>query len=400
MRKKIRVQELAVGMYVDEICGNWIDHPFWKSSFRLREAKELIDLQQSKVREVWIDTAKGGDIDADVAESLCVDIGSSAQEIVSDVSADIRVPLDEELGRAESLKYRAKQAVSSLFDKARLGQALPVGEMAGLVDDIYQSVSRNSGALLSLVRLKDKDSYTYLHCVSVCALMMALGKQMGLESGTLKSLGIAGLLHDIGKAAVPQEVLNKPGRLTDAEFDIMRTHSLKGWEMLRDAYDADEIALDVCRHHHERIDGAGYPDGLSADSLTMHARMGAVCDIYDAITSDRCYKKAWSPVEALRKMAEWQHGHLDEKIFQCFIKTVGIYPVGTLLKLKSGRLAVVTDQTERSLLEPIVRVFFSARSNAPIARELVNIGLSQDAIESVEDPLKWGLDLRKMAGVH
>ena len=221
---------------------------------------------------------------------------------------------------------------------------------------------------------------------------------MGIKSDTLRALGVAGLLHDIGKAAVPPAVLNKAGRLTDEEFDIVKMHSMQGWEILQRASGADDIALDVCRHHHERMDGAGYPDRISGEMLTVHAQMGAICDIYDAITSDRCYKKAWPPTEALRKMAEWQHGHLDEKIFQCFI--VGIYPVGTLLKLKSGRLAVVTDLTEKSLLEPIVRVFFSARSNAPITRELVNIALSQDAVVSVEDPVKWGLDLKKMAGLH
>lgn len=400
MRKKIGVHELVIGMYVDEICGNWIDHPFWKTSFRIKAAQELVDLQQSKVLEVWIDTSKGLDVEAGIANADEPNFNEPVQEIKAIAKPDIRVSLDEELTHAESLKFRAKQAVASLFDKARLGQALPVGETAALVDEIYKSVSRNSSALLSLVRLKDKDNYTYLHCVSVCALMIALGKQMGIESDTLRALGVAGLLHDIGKTAVPPEVLNKAGRLTDEEFDIVKMHSMHGWEILQRTYGADDIALDVCRHHHERMDGTGYPDGISGEMLTVHARMGAICDIYDAITSDRCYKKAWPPTEALRKMAEWQHGHLDEKIFQCFIKTVGIYPVGTLLKLKSGRLAVVTDQTEKSLLEPIVRVFFSARSNAPITRELVNIALSQDAVVSVEDPVKWGLDLKKMAGLH
>ncbi|HET9113871.1 MAG TPA: HD-GYP domain-containing protein [Burkholderiales bacterium] len=401
MRKKISVLDLAIGMYVDEICGNWIDHPFWKSSFKISSAKQLADLQQSKVSQVWIDLSRGCDVEA--KENGETGAGSADEEssgkYASAENRIERVSLDDELIRAEALKSRASQAVILLFDKARMGEALPVGDMALLVDEIYQSVSRNSGALLSLVRLKDKDNYTYLHCVSVCALMIALGSRMGMHGDTLKSLGLAGLLHDIGKASVPLEVLNKPDRLTDEEFDLVKMHALKGWEMLQHAYGADDVALDVCRHHHERTDGTGYPDRVSGDALSVHARMGAICDIYDAVTSDRCYKKAWPPTEALRKMAQWQKGHLDEEIFQYFIKTVGIYPVGTLLKLKSGRLAVVTEQTERSLLEPVVRVFFSTRSNAPVTRELVHIGLSQDAIESVEDPGKWGLDLKKMAGV-
>lgn len=400
MRKKISVHDLVVGMYVDEIGGSWIDHPFWKKSFKLKTTKEVLVLQQSLIGEVWIDTLKGLDI-SNQSTWVAGAAVSRMEQVVSPVQkTEVRVSLEQELEQAAKIQHRARLAVTALFEEARLGQALPIGEMASLVDDIYQSVSRNSGALLSLVRLKNKDNYTYLHSVAVCALMIALGKQMGIESGALKSLGLAGLLHDIGKIAIPADVLNKPGRLTDQEFDMVRTHSLRGWEILNAACGADDIALDVCRHHHERTDGMGYPDKLPGDMISLPARMGAVCDIYDAITSDRCYKKAWAPVEALRKMAEWQPGHLDAEIFQHFIKTVGIYPVGTLLKLKSGRLAVVTDQTERSLLEPVVRVFFSVRSNAPIMREVVNIAQSQDAIESVEDPAKWGLDLKKMAGMQ
>jgi HD-GYP domain len=199
--------------------------------------------------------------------------------------------------------------------------------------------------------------------------------------------------------AVPENVLNKPDRLTEQEFEIIKTHSVKGWEMLKASPEVDEVALDVCLHHHERVDGTGYPDRLSAPALSMAARMGAVCDVYDAITSNRCYKRGWAPAEALRKMAEWQDGHFDQGVFQAFVKTVGIYPVGTLLKLKSGRLAVVTDQSALSLLKPIVKVFFSTRSNTFIAMELLDMSRTQDAIESVEDVAKWGLDIKKTTGV-
>jgi HD-GYP domain-containing protein (c-di-GMP phosphodiesterase class II) len=154
--------------------------------------------------------------------------------------------------------------------------------------------------------------------------------------------------------------------------------------------------LDVCRHHHERVDGNGYPDKLSGEALSVFARMGAVCDVYDAITSERCYKDPWEPAVALRKMAEWREGQFDEAIFQAFVKTVGIYPTGTLVKLHSGRLGVVTDQTDAGLLKPKVKVFFSGKSRIPIPQEVINLARSQDSIESVEDPLHWGFDLSKV----
>ena len=404
MRKKIKVHDLRLGMYVDELCGSWMDHPFWKTSFKLADDKDLATLQQGGVREVWIDTSKGVDVAALGGEVSAEEAALQTEKIllqaaITEQKTEMRVPLEQELDRAKKLQGKAKQAVMSLFKEARMGRALQIGEMASLVDEINESVARNPGALLSLAKLKNKDDYTYLHSVAVCALMLALGKQMGITGDTLKSLGMAGLLHDIGKMAVADEVLNKPGRLTEQEFDEIKTHPLRGWEMLKDCSGVDDIALDVCLHHHERVDGTGYPDRLSGATLSLFARMGAVCDVYDAITSNRCYKAGWAPAEALRKMAEWQNGHFDEAVFRAFVKTVGIYPVGTLLKLKSGRLAVVTDQSSHSLLKPVVKVFFSSRSNAPIAMAFVDMSHTQDSIESMENAVKWGFDLQKMTGI-
>ena len=404
MRKKISVHDLCIGMYIDELCGSWMDHPFWKTSFKLEDKKGLLALQQSGVREVWIDTLKGLDVNAQVKEMSAEEASQQVEEILSQAAAqphqsDYLVPLEQELVQARKLQGKAKQAVISMFEEARMGNALPIAEMSVLVDEISQSIFRNSGALLSLAKLKNKDDYTYMHCVAVCALMIALGKQMGMDGDVLKSLGMAGLLHDVGKMAIPDHILNKPGRLTDEEFNVMKIHSIKGWEMLKASPGVGDIALDVCLHHHERVDGTGYPDKLSGDALSLFARMGAVCDVYDAITSNRCYKAGWAPAEALRKMAEWQDGHFDTMVFKAFVKTVGIYPVGTLLKLKSGRLAVVTGQSHQSLLQPIVKVFFSSRSNTAVAIELIDMSRSQDSVESVEDAVKWGLDVMKMTGV-
>jgi HD-GYP domain-containing protein (c-di-GMP phosphodiesterase class II) len=144
------------------------------------------------------------------------------------------------------------------------------------------------------------------------------------------------------------------------------------------------------------MDGTGYPGRISGDPLSLFARMGAVCDVYDALTSNRCYKHGWEPAETIRKMAEWRNGHFDERVFQAFVKTIGIYPSGTLVRLKSGRLAIVIEQTEKSLLTPIVKSFFSTKSNEPFLPELINLSKSQESIVSAEDPLKWGFDLKQI----
>jgi HD-GYP domain-containing protein (c-di-GMP phosphodiesterase class II) len=209
-----------------------------------------------------------------------------------------------------------------------------------------------------------------------------------------REAGLAGLLHDIGKMGIDSDVLNKPGKLTDAEFVSVKEHPAAGYKMLLEANGISQVALDVCLHHHEKMDGSGYPDRLKGEEISLFARMGAVCDVYDAITSDRPYKQGWCPAESLRKMAEWSKGHFDEKVFQAFVKSIGIYPVGTLVRMESGRLGVVVEQqVGKSLLSPKVRVFFSVKSMGYIVPELLDLaGLGlQDKIVAREDASKWGL---------
>jgi HD-GYP domain-containing protein (c-di-GMP phosphodiesterase class II) len=229
--------------------------------------------------------------------------------------------------------------------------------------------------------------------------MVALSRKLDLSPDETRQAGLAGLLHDIGKMDIPPEILNKPGRLTDKEFDTVKHHPVAGHRLLLAGKGVDAIALDVCLHHHEKMDGSGYPDRQSGENISFFSRMGAVCDVYDAITSDRVYKAGWQPAEALRKMAEWQKGHFDEAIFQAFVKSVGIYPVGSLVKLESGRLGVVVDQSEKSLLYPKLRIFFSARRRAFLPVELLDLSWPgcNDRITGREDPATWGFkDLDKL----
>jgi putative nucleotidyltransferase with HDIG domain len=260
-----------------------------------------------------------------------------------------------------------------------------------LVEEISDSVSRNTSALISLARLKTADDYTYMHSVAVCAMMIALARQLGLDEEQTRHAGMAGLLHDLGKAVMPMDVLNKPGKLTDAEFTIIKSHPVEGHKMLLAAGNVDPLVLDVCLHHHEKTDGSGYPKGLKGDEISLFAKMGAVCDVYDAITSNRPYKAGWDPAESLRKMAEWAEGHFDHKVFQAFVKSLGIYPIGSLVRLTSGRIGVVMEQTSKSLTTPRVKVFFSTKSNLRITPVIVDLSLpdTTDKIASREDPEKW-----------
>lgn len=396
MLKKIKLDEIREGMYIQELCASWMSSPFWQKSFLVETAETIEKIKKAEIREVWIDTEKGCDVLSvtEVAKSPVVMVDDRVPS--SRVSFDevASVSMDAEMGRAAQIVGKSKGAVVSMFTEARMGKAIEAEQAMPLVEEIAYSVMRNPGALIGLARLKTADDYTYMHSVAVCALMIALSRQLKLSDEETREAGLAGLLHDIGKMAVPAEILNKPGKLTDAEFVSIKEHPGAGYQMLLEAKGVGEIALDVCLHHHEKMDGTGYPKGLEGDQISLYARMGAVCDVYDAITSNRPYKAGWCPAESLRKMSEWSRGHFDDRVFQAFVKSIGIYPVGTLVKLHSGRLGVVIEQqVGKSLLLPKVRVFFSSKSMAYISPLLLDLSSPavQDKIVSREDAAAWGL---------
>ncbi len=395
MLKKINVRQLTVGMHLKEFCGSWMDHPFWRNAFVITDPKDIERILASSITEVWIDSSKGLDI---AAGETAVSEEESEARVDAELShaaksqrQTVPVPATAEFARAAKICAQSKLAVTSMFQEARMGKAVDTANAQKLVEEITDSISRNPGALISLARLKTADDYTYMHSVAVCALMIALAKQLGLDEEQTHSAGFAGLLHDLGKALMPMEVLNKPGKLTDEEFAIIKKHPEEGHRLLLGNPGSDKSILDVVLHHHEKMDGSGYPNGLKGDTISLMAKMGAVCDVYDAITSNRPYKAGWAPADSLRKMAEWADGHFDQRVFQAFVKSLGIYPIGSLIRLESGRLGLVVEQSEKSLLTPCIKVFYSTRSQARIAPEIIDLSRPgcHEKIASREDPAKW-----------
>ena len=395
MLKRIGVDQLMVGMHIKEFCGSWMEHPFIRSSFVLSNPKDLQAIRSSSIREVWIDSSKGVDVPVTVVAVLPKqaerEIEAALKPRAPVKQALAPVPIDREMVRAAQICKQAKQAVVAMFQEVRMGNAVDTGGARRLVQDISESVSRNPYALISMARIKTADDYTYMHSVAVCAMMVALGRQLGFDDAQTRSAGLAGLLHDLGKAVMPPLILNKPSKLTEAEFGVIKSHPVEGYSMLLNGEKIDPVALDVCLHHHEKMDGSGYPKGLKGDEISLLAKMGAVCDVYDAITSNRAYKTGWDPAESLRKMAEWSKGHFDPAVFQAFVKSMGIYPVGSLVLMKSGRIGVVTEQAGKSLTTPKVKMFYSTKSSLRIPAMMVDLSRADtvDRIAGREDPAKW-----------
>ena len=391
MLKKVQPSQLCCGMYLEKLSGPWIKNPFWRHSFLLKDPKDIARIIGSNIEGIWIDISKGLDVQeaipiTETSESL------KAEPYTDTASAsDRKSSIKAEYARAHKICIASQEAIETMFQEARMGKAISAKNAGAQVKVITESVMRNPEALISIARLKTRDNYTYLHSVAVCALMIVLARELGLNEEQTKEAGFGGLLHDLGKSMMPLEVLNKPGRLTDDEFRTIQTHPQKGYELLREGGASSETTLDIVLHHHEKIDGSGYPDGLAGDDITTLTRMSAICDVYDAVTSNRPYKAGWDPAVSINRMASWK-GHFDQRIFKAFVKSIGIYPVGSLVRLESEKLGVVIELGSRSLLNPKVRTFFSTKLKEQIPIMITDLSAPecQERIISIEDPQKWG----------
>ena len=405
MLHRVPLDEVRIGMFVHAMEGSWLRHPFWRKRFLLDSQHDLQRLLDSDIPGVIIDDERG--ITPGPAAVLASSASSTGRKPIArrlteeefrSGSRAPRIPVEatcsvaEETERARTIVTRSKRAVMKMFGEARMGHAIELADVGPMVEEIAASVARNPSALINVARLKSKDEYTYMHSVAVCALMINLARTLELNELLVRELGMAGLLHDLGKMAVPDPVLNKPGKLTEEEYAVVRKHPERGYDFLVQSEDAPAIAAEVVLHHHEKYDGTGYPHGLKGDEISLYARMGAICDVYDAITSNRPYKDGWAPAESIARMLEW-NGHFDPKLLDAFIRSIGIYPVGTLVRLRSNRLGLVVAENKRDPIRPRIKAFYAIRDRALIRPEMATIGnsLRDDSIIRRETAEHWNL---------
>jgi len=358
MIRKISIEQLLPGMYVVDLHKRWLDHSIWIKRFKVRDEEHIWKLKDEGIVEVSIDTAKG----IDLPPSPIARINAIEQKFKSlaEIKAAMphKVSLGEERRRATRLLREASDGVTGLMLAARAGRGLDAAHLEPLISKMLESVTRNPDALVPLARLKREDAYASEHAVSTAALIIAFGRQQGLPEPEIEKLALGTMLKDIGQSAIDARLITKPGMLSQAEFSIVQGHVEEGLAVLDGRSRLSDTSVAVVLEHHERYNGCGYPYRMAGDEISTAGRMAAIVDTYDAMTSARPYRAALSPSHALRQLYDEGGSQYDPALVAAFVKTVGIYPVGTLVLLESGHLAVVEQLNPANMLAPIVRVFY------------------------------------------
>lgn len=399
-KKTIPIDDLRKGMYVVDLRTSWFKHPFWKNSFKIRTRKDVDAIVASGIRTLDIDTAKGLDVARrgvkTPVDSKAAPTKSVSQKKPGQTVARSKTSFAQEIKRAKQVQKQASRLAVEIMEDVRFGQKLHIQKVTPIVSEMVDSVFRNKDALLSLGLVRQMDRYTYEHSVSVAVLMMAFAKDLDMAPDEVHAVGLGGLLHDIGKARMPDEVLNKPGPLTEEEFDIMRQHVHCGLEILSESPELPELSLRLVAEHHERHDGSGYPERLAGDDISQAGKMAAIVDVYDALSSDRVYHDGQHPTIVLRRILEWSRDRFDQELTQRFIQCVGIYPVGTLVQMSDGTLAVVVRANPESLLRPVVRVIYKIKDRSFVTPHLLDLA-DQSSVEpdssivGTVDPRRWAI---------
>ncbi len=398
MIKKIKVEQLKPGMFVHNINCSWLDHPFLKSNVMLNSDKMIRKIIDIGIREVHIDTHRGLDIDeVQAVEELQQDISSELMEVAEgEREVFNRISLQEELEQAKEIKREAKQLIKNIMEDLRYGKQLELERADNLIEKMINSIFRNSDALLGISRIKKVDEYTFMHSVSVCALMISYCRQLSFDPEVIRKVGIGALLHDIGKVRTPLDILNKNTPLSAGESEIIKKHVEHGCNILSQTSGITQTSMLVVAEHHERYDGTGYPKGLKGEEISIFGQMAGIADVYDALTSDRPYRKRLEPSEALKRILNWDKFNFNEEMVHQFIRCVGIYPIGSLVRLESGLLGVVIEQGTKDLLHPVVQVVYDPKRRGLIEPYIINLSelkvKHEDSIICHESPEKWDIN--------
>jgi HD-GYP domain-containing protein (c-di-GMP phosphodiesterase class II) len=302
-----------------------------------------------------------------------------------------------EITRAKELFNESKNIQRQIFADAQQGRELNLTPVIDITNKTIDTIFKNADALACVINIRIKDEYLLEHSVSVSVLMTIFARFLKIDKAIIQQLSVGAFLHDVGKIHIPDRILNKPGKLTDAEFTVMKSHVNHSIKIIESTPGISELSLEVAALHHEKLDGKGYPFNMPKEKITQYGRMIAICDIFDALTANRCYKDGYSHLKSfniLRSLAK--KNHLDERLVDLFIKCMGVYPVGSLVELSSNKLAIVESRNDGDPTNPNVRSFYNALDGQYVMAEDIDLSSDKDFIVKGVRADDFDLDMNKI----
>jgi HD-GYP domain-containing protein (c-di-GMP phosphodiesterase class II) len=389
MKKKIPIEKVIVGMYVDSLGKDWMKHNFLRNSFLIKDEAILQKLKSSKLKEVVIDTEKGLDVRQEKTAEPEKQVAATHE--IKDEKPLFPTTTAADIKQAKKAFKMASKVVDDLMNDVRSGKALDKEKAKDSAEQIIKSIDSSPHTLTAVTRIKNRDEYTFQHSVGVATLLAGFAKHMDYSADQLEEITVGGIIHDIGKVNTPDNILNKPDKLTDEEFVIMREHVTHSRDILQENGGFTQMQLDISLMHHEKPNGKGYPLGLKANEISEIGAMAAIIDVYDALSTKRVYKEAWEPSHALKSMLEWGEGAFNQPLLMQFISYLGVYPVGTWVMLKSGKIGFVLSLNEDKL-RPVVQIKLDLKSRRLLNDEIDLSKNTSESIQAVASPTQYGLD--------
>lgn len=394
--KEITIDELKPGMFVHGIVEQRGNMKI-KSQGKVTKRAIISQLRKQGILKLLIDPNKEFTPELEEQDPTPEPEPPTNEEPAEEIEE--KVAFDEEIGKAKKLHDKGKSVQKRMLDAVANGLPVDLKIPEEFSEQLVGSIDRKPNALMCLTKIREKDSYLLEHSLNVAVLLANFAKYLGMEEEEIQELALAGFLHDIGKIKIPDDILHKPGRLTDFEMNIMRDHVYYGVQTLEEMGLPEHIIRTMAEHH-ERLDGYGYPDGLRGDEISLYGRMIAIVDTYDAITADRVYKAGMPSQKAMKILLGDSPKMYDAELVQKFVKCVGIYPVGSLLMLDNGHIGMVTKQNEDLPTKPIVKTFYSARNKTFLPIKDVNLKTGLMRVDKGVTPGEFGLDFNRFFQEH
>ena len=345
--EKMHVSGLQVGMYVSKLDVDWLETPFLYQGFLIESVYDIEQLERY-CKYVWIDKEPPRE-NLRRLKIINKTLSSKPKKNYTN-----KATMSQEYSQSHQVFSASRRKIKSLLEDATFGNAIDTESAKETVQHCVTSVLRNPNAMLWMSKIRGADEYTSEHCLNVCVLAIAFGRHLGKDEEELEELGLCGLLHDVGKMRVPNEILHKPGKLTPKEWKIMQAHTVHGRNLLMSSEADMGQTVEVAYSHHERIDGAGYPRRLESQQISEYSKIIAIVDAYDAMTANRCYSAAITPSLAIRNIYNDRGTHFDETLALQFIKTIGLYPPGCIVELANGSIGIVLERHSRFQHLPLV----------------------------------------------